>query len=175
MKPTQGIIIISGCVLILVGLGLWYLLDRPPTPAALAAKALSGRDLQVRQRAVLQLSAIKGSEILPHLRRLVRESQDPEVVSTAIRSLTFWNDQESLPLYFEALNHSAGPVREAAFDAIVKYYGGSKLPENLDYDWNDPPETRQKVIDKLKEFQAAEKKNADEEFEKSEKAKAALK
>jgi len=34
----------------------------------------------------------------------------------------------------------------------LRFYGGSKLPEGLDYDWNDPPETRQKVIDRLKQL-----------------------
>jgi len=158
MKPVHAIIIISVCVLILIGLGLWYYLDRPPTPAALTQKALSGRSLPERQRAVAQLIMVKGVDIRPFLRRLIAESQDPEILGTAINGMTPYRDLESMPLFIDDLNHSAGSVREAAYDAIVKYFGGEKLPEGIDYDWNDPPETREKVIGRLKDVLAEQKK-----------------
>jgi len=135
------------------------LLDRPPTPAQLTARALKASSPEERQQAVLRLINIKGGEILPYLRTIITESQDPEVVLTALNGMSAFVDPESLPILIDKMDNPDKAVREQAAYVVLKIFGGEKLPEGIEYDpEGDDTEARRKVVRRLHEVLADRKR-----------------
>jgi len=173
MKRNQAIIL-SVCGVLLVAIVLMNL-NWEPSAEALATRALTASDPETRKQAMVLLTMRKPQSSLVPLRRVLAESQDPEVLYAAISSLGPMLDAESRPLLLDDMNHSSEVVRWGAYLAVLRFYGGSKLPDGLDYDWNDPPETRQKVIDRLKQLSAGTPGEALSDKHKSTKDKASSK
>jgi hypothetical protein len=149
MKPRYWIAL-SVMVLILVGYyARIYFLGRNTPP--LVALALSAPTLEERMRAAVKITMLKDGDALPQLRRLAAESKDPEILVITVNCMNDFNDMQSMPLMFAAMNHPEQPVREAAFKFVLRFYDGA-LPKKLTYQVDDPPEQRAQVASALKHF-----------------------
>jgi len=149
---NRQLIILAVCALILIGLGVSYFSDRPPSPATLATQALSAKTPKERKDAVGELTMVTNrAQAVAALRRVVKESKDPEVLVTALNGLANQNDSESLPLFFTAMGNPDLSVRQAAYKHVLQSYGGN-LPADLVYDPNGSPESRQMVVQGLLEY-----------------------
>jgi len=85
------------------------------------------------------------------LREVANQSEDPDVTVAALGGLLAFNDMESLPLFYTALQHPAQHVREATFQALLKLHGGA-LPENLEYQSDASGGERKRVSERLQEI-----------------------
>jgi len=70
MKTNQ-LIILAVCGLILVGIGVWYLSDSPPSLTALASTAVSTEEPTERKQVAADLTLVKDRALaVPQLQRL---------------------------------------------------------------------------------------------------------
>jgi len=148
---TNQLIIVSICGLILAGLGVWYLVDQPPSSATLASTALTAKEPKERLHAAAELTLAKDRQRYAQLVRLLKESKDPEVLTVVLNGLVGQLDKDSLPLVFTALQNPDLSVRQAAYQDLLRHYGDS-LPEGITYDPGAPSEARDVAAQSLKEF-----------------------
>src|SRR5688500_9483093 len=139
MKPIHWVIL-GGAVLLLGGYLAWdYLVSASVTPASLAARALTASDQKERVEAARGLAMItQFHEASPHLRRVAKETKDPEVLIITLNALTALVDTGSLPIFFKSLENPEEEVRQTAVEGLLQFYSGS-LPDNLEYEVDDPP------------------------------------
>jgi len=146
------VIVLGICLLAMAGYVASSFLGRPDGPGAMASRALSARDAKDRRQAMDELALVVDRvAALPHLRRVAKESKDPEVQTIALSRLLSLRDRDSLPLCFDGLSHSSKEVREKVCYALRAYYGGS-LPEELEYSADAPADGLAQVVAKLNEI-----------------------
>jgi len=145
---------------IIVGLALTLPCSlHPPASAAqgartlsagdLCQKALSADELGKRVNAAVELSMLKTSDVATHLRRLAGETKDAEVLVPALAGLMLRSNFDSLPLFINALESEAKPVREVAIQGVLKLTGLSAA--QVQYSADDAKEKRGKAVQMLKE------------------------
>jgi len=122
-----------------------------PSPDRLAVKALSDKELREKVNAVVEMSMIKAPDPTPQLRRVLKETTDPEVQAQAITALAFRLDSESTSQFYAALDHASPKVRQAAYAGVLRFHGGG-LPEELQYSADAPSEDRAQVVRRLQEI-----------------------
>src|SRR4051794_36585786 len=87
MKPLYWGILGAIVLILAAYVGFDYLYVTPG-PATLAKQALSASDLEGRKLAAVKLTMFKDfHEVVPHLRTVAKETQDPEVLAVAINGL----------------------------------------------------------------------------------------
>ena len=149
MKLRYGITL-GVTVLALLGFLAW---NRPyiPDPARLAEKALSAGTPKDRVQAAVELSMLpKGQETIPHLRRVLAESQDAEVQVAIISALAGFRDPECAPLLFRAMaDNPDAAVRQSAYAGLLRVFGGV-LPADPVYRAEDAPDQRLAVTTQLR-------------------------
>lgn len=93
------------------------------SPDALVDVALSDSDLGARERAALDLIQV-GPAAVPHLRRILAESNEPKVQAAAIDGLSTLKDWEGVPALLDAMEHSnSALVRGRASAAVTRMLG----------------------------------------------------
>lgn len=156
MKPiywiAMGLVVLSLAAYV----GWDYLAGGETSPEKLAEQAISASDAKVRLDAASHLMGMKKKQdALPHLMRVVKESNDPDVLVAAIHGLGRFSDRENLPVFFDFLNHESTTVREAAFGYVLNLYG-SRLPNKIDYDPEDSAQVRKRAVARLRKVYDAE-------------------
>lgn len=132
------------------------------TPAGLASTALSSSDAETRRLAAVNLCMLNEPEILPQLRRVVKESKDPEVTATVVAKIFRFGRPEDIGEQYALLDSPDEKVRVAAAAGFAAIYGDA-VPDGLVYDPKGPPEERRRVARALKEkFDAVQKKAMDD-------------
>ena len=112
-------------VLLLVAIifyGRRWISGGPSSPETLAERALSAASETEREEATIELSRL-GPQASPHLRKLLTESDSPQVRAVCIQSLGSAYDYESMPAILEALDDESQLVRGRAGVAASKMLG----------------------------------------------------
>ncbi|MGE3806562.1 MAG: HEAT repeat domain-containing protein [Gemmataceae bacterium] len=113
-KILVGTIIAS--FLGLVVLGTWSKLTQEDAET-LTNEALSGPDASVRLQAALRLS-LYGADGVAGMRRVLAESEEPDVRAAMLDGLAAQRDWESMPTMIAALDDENAEVRRRAASAI---------------------------------------------------------
>jgi hypothetical protein len=117
--------IAAGGIALVIGI---YLLiasnsqESAPTIEQLAETASHGEDQTRRESATFQL-ADRGQVALPHLRRLVREGNSPEVRAAATYAVARQYDYKSMDALLDSMEDESVVVRGRAGRAVVKLLG----------------------------------------------------
>jgi hypothetical protein len=116
----------------------------PAGAGALVHKALTAPKLADKQIAVAELVALSSRDVVPGLRRLFKESTDPDVLADVILNLKIRSDQESLSQLIAEIDNPSPKVSMAAYSAVTTmvgegYFRGLELKEG------DGPEKRELV------------------------------
>ncbi len=134
--------------LVVSSVHLWYYGEWvwPASPETLAAQALTGATVHEKAKAAVRLSDCghKGAE---QLRRVLRESDTPEVRAACILGLCGIEDYESMDLFVELMADESFVVRGSAGAAVTVMVQGHD-PRFL-FRADDPEEKRQKAIESL--------------------------
>ncbi len=93
-----------------------------PSPETLTERALSAASETEKEEATIELSRL-GPKASPHLRKLLAESDSPQVRAVCIQSLGSVYDYESMPAILEALDDESRLVRGRAEVAASKMLG----------------------------------------------------
>lgn len=151
MKPLQWVIL-AVCVVILLGIVMMRFSGGPPDPDAMAAQALKGGTAKEKAQAATQLTMLKGKKVVPLLRKLAGESQEPDVLIVALNGLVAAEDTESFPLLYKSMNHAEKKVREVAWAGVKTMNAGAPLPGGLQYQVDDTADTRAQVVNRLQQL-----------------------
>lgn len=140
--------------MLLLGLLAWvYWEGEVPTPPGLAATAIQApKGSEEGRRAVIQLALVKGPAAQAQLRRVVAEARDPAVLLIAIDALDAAHLWENFPVFCAAMDHAELGVRKAAYAIMRRTYYSGALPENLQYQADDSPAQRARVVRRLTEI-----------------------
>jgi hypothetical protein len=132
------------------------------TPEGLANRAVSSRDPEDRRLAAVELSMLKTPDVLPAIRRVLKESKDPEVITTVLGKIFTMGKSDDIAQQVVLLDAAEEKVRVAAAAGFNHIYGGS-FPDGLVYDPKGPAEERSKVRRTLQEkYDAMNKKAMDD-------------
>lgn len=123
------------------------------SPEKLAARALTAATVAERERAALDL-ARSGPAALPHLRRVLAESDTPPVRAAVIEGLGALRDWPSMPHLLGAVEDDDRLVRGRAAVAA-----GRILGLEFFFQTDDPPEHRQAVVGEMKACYEAMRKS----------------
>ncbi len=110
--------------------------ERLLSPKELADTALMADDPQQRESAAAQLIR-HGGLARNELRRVLVESDTPEVRAACIQSLAALQDYESMGAMLDALEDSSAMVRARAGQAVDRLLGA-----NYGFRYSDPPAQR---------------------------------
>jgi HEAT repeat protein len=139
----QNLLFCAAGVLLLAAVAFygWRWMSAPSKPSAekLAGVALSG-DPDERQEAALMLIAL-GDPAVPLMRRVLRQSEAPEVRAAMIQGLIGQYDYASMPAILDALDDESPLVRMRAAPAVLKL-----LCFDVSYSSDDPPEKRREAV-----------------------------
>lgn len=127
----------------------------PPSPEQLARQALEAPTSDEQEVAAVRLAQL-GKPAREHLRRVLSESQSPEVRGACIRGLAVLWDYDSMPAFLDALDDDSELVRGRAGTAV------KRMMSSADYGYrsDDPPEKRAAAVKRFrahwKEFRDSE-------------------
>jgi HEAT repeat protein len=151
-KSLRILLVVLGVVILLVGsVHAWFYLGGwvwPPSPEKLAEQALNGATVVERAEAAILLADC-GYTAVEQLRRVLRESDTPEVRAACINGLGLVRDYESMDLFVELLEDESLVVRSSAGSVVPGMITGH-VPK-FTYLADDPVETRQKAIESLRQ------------------------
>jgi len=145
VKPLLG----ATAVLLVVTIGVYVYrarsdTDRLDAPELLARRALTAPTVQEREKAALDL-ARSGPQALPHLRRVLAESDTPVVRAAVIEGLGGQRDWPSMPQLLDALEDDDLQVRGRAGVAVSRILGLEFF-----FQADDPFEQRQPVVGEMR-------------------------
>jgi HEAT repeat protein len=138
-------LLLFACVLLLLTITLYaymYVLsgERLPSPEVLAQTALAGGSDAEKEKAALDL-ARSGEGAREHLRRVMAESNNPDVKAATVQGLGELRDEESVAAIIKLLNDPSEKVRGRAGVAV-----GNILGIDFRFRPDAPPAEREKVI-----------------------------
>lgn len=139
-------------VLILAGYLASSFFGGPPSPSALVSQCLSATDAGERKRAAEGLAAVVDRVVaLPLLRRVAKETKDPEVLALVLCRMLVFRDNENLALCVDGLKNPSKDVRAKVYGALQAFYGGS-LPDGIECSVDASAEEYAAAVTKLSEF-----------------------
>jgi len=113
---------------------------RERTPEELATAALAADTLGEREAAVAKLVEA-GPPAVPHLRRILAESDDPSVIALAIDGLGRHYDFDSMAAIIDAMEHESPVVRGQAGVVVARLLGRDRR-----FSADLPDEDRRRII-----------------------------
>jgi uncharacterized protein (UPF0147 family) len=131
--------------------------ERPPSPADLAQQALQAATAADQEQAAVTLAEVAGNDALQRqlreearqqLRRVLGESQSPQVRAACIQGLASQWDYESMPALLDALDDSSDLVRGRARVAIERMM--SVDLGSFGYKYDDPSAKRAAAIQRIR-------------------------
>jgi len=137
----------------------WLASSAPPTPAGLAQRALTAEKPDDRQAALAQLCSLQSPEVVPLLRRLLKDTKDPDVLSDVMVNLGIRNDFESVPQLVAQLDDRTPKVQVVAFSTLTKILG-PRVFQGLELREDNTPEKREQAKRLANEKYEAVKKMA---------------
>ncbi len=117
----------------------------PPSPEQLARQALEAPTPDEQEVAAVRLAGL-GKPAKQHLRRVLSQSQSPEVRAACIGGLAVQWDYDSMPAFLDALDDDSELVRGRAGRAVERM-----MSVDFDYRYDDPPEKRAAAVKRFRE------------------------
>jgi hypothetical protein len=149
MQRSSVLLLVAGVLLAAVALVYgWPRLfpgTTKRTPEELAKIALTADTAAVREAAAVELIP-RGEPAVAVMRRVLDQSDKPEVRSAMIQGLSAVWDIDCMPLFFAAMDDDALAVRTSAAAAVRKV-----LLNVGSYREDDPPEMRKAEIEECRE------------------------
>jgi HEAT repeat protein len=146
LAALGGVVLLVAAVHALYYLGGW---TWSASPAKLAEQALNKPTVEERTRAAVRLGDC-GYEAREELRRVLQQSDTPEVRAACIQAIGAIEDYDSMDLLLEALEDEAIVVRGSAGSAVSKMVMGHDL--RFSFKANAPEQERKKAVATLRAY-----------------------